>query len=330
MSGHLFGMPIRYEDALIGVIPAPFGLTVSGRSGTHLAPQSILEASSQVDYGIWGYRDAWRTLACMLPEDACWQAWTDAWGERVAAYWARMARSEVGDTQFLRDINHVCEQARAWVKKQVGFLLKEKKVPVILGGEHGISLGAIQSLCDYYGGKDLGILQVDAHMDLHAAYGGMRYSHASVMHAVMCSTEASLVQVGIRAFAACEQDFALRHGSRIKIFYQEAMDAELARGILWEEICMRIVEALPLRVYLSIDVDGLEGFSCGTPVMNGLSVGRFLVLLRAILKAKKQIVGGDLVEFIPTKDFSAQYKAAQLLYRLCVGIGSSQRCIGAR
>ena len=75
-------------------------------------------------------------------------------------------------------------------------ILKLKKIPVVLGGEHTVTWGVIKGYLDA-GVKDFGVVQIDAHADLRDAYEGDKYSHASVMRRVV-EAGIPLVQLGAR------------------------------------------------------------------------------------------------------------------------------------
>ena len=109
---------------------------------------------------------------------------------------------------------------------------------------------------------------------------------------------------------------------------EEGVDRDVARakarGTSWAELCRRIVSALPDKVWVSFDIDGLDPKLCphtGTPVPGGLELGEVAFLLHEIATADKTIVGFDLCEVAPNlADESDEWDAnvgARVLYKLC-------------
>jgi agmatinase len=127
------------------------------------------------------------------------------------------------------------------------------------------------------------------------------------------------VQVGVRDLGAAEHRMIETSKGRIVTFF----DADVARrkeeGESFAKIADDIVAALPHDVYLSWDIDGLDPTLCpgtGTPVPGGLSWNEAIGLLRAIVRAKKRIVGLDLCEVSPGETEWDANVGARLLYKM--------------
>lgn len=88
------------------------------------------------------------------------------------------------------------------VEVQIDQILKDKKFPVLLGGEHSVSIGAFQAIAKHY--DTFSILQLDAHSDMRDEYEGSPYNHACVMARGKDVTP-SIAQVGIRSTAIEEK-----------------------------------------------------------------------------------------------------------------------------
>lgn len=164
-------------------------------------------------------------------------------------------------------------------------------LPLLLGGEHTISLGAVRALGPRYPG--LAVVQLDAHTDLRDEYEGRRISHATVMRRILDVIEAgALVQAGIRAGTREEFDAArgLRHsGPRMDI-----------PAPVWSWLEQR-------PVYVSIDIDALdpsEAPGTGNPEPDGITAGDLLAFVRRL--GQLTVVGLDVVEVSPPYDPSGR------------------------
>jgi agmatinase len=159
-------------------------------------------------------------------------------------------------------------------------------LPFILGGEHTITLGAVQALVARY--HDLAVIQWDAHTDLRATYEGREIGHATVMRRIL-DGGVPLVQLGIRA--GTREEFAL---ARERSLY-------LSRGASLPD---PLLEALrPKSLYLSVDIDVLDPSvapGTGNPEPDGASYAELLEGLRSL--SGHRIAGMDLVEVAPPWD----------------------------
>jgi agmatinase len=201
-------------------------------------------------------------------------------------------------------------------------VLAEGKVPGLVGGDHSTPFGAIRACAEHAGG--LGILHLDAHMDLRAAYEGFAWSHASIMHNVLTRVPqvTKLVQIGIRDFGESEMDFGIEQGNRYHACYDDQWAEQMAGESSFMDLVRPAVAMLPEKVYISFDIDALEPSLCpntGTPVPGGLSFNQAALILETVKKMGKRVVGFDLVEVCPGEDGS-EWDAnvgARVLYKLC-------------
>jgi agmatinase len=159
-------------------------------------------------------------------------------------------------------------------------------LPFLLGGEHTITLGAVQALVARY--DDLAVVQWDAHTDLRAAYEGREISHATVMRRIL-EGGVPLVQLGIRA--GTREEFALARDRSLHV----------SRGV---SLTPPLLEALrPRPLYLSVDIDVLDPAvapGTGNPEPDGATYAELLEGLRSL--SGHRIVGMDLVEVAPPWD----------------------------
>src|SRR6185436_17954568 len=182
--------------------------------------------------------------------------------------------------------------------------------------------GAIDVIADRYPG--LGILHIDAHADMRAAYEGFRWSHASIMYNVLreIPAVARIVQVGVRDYCD-EEDLLIRtEAERVRTYFDPDLCHELLDGETWRRLVGRIVADLPQDVYVSFDIDGLDPALCphtGTPVLGGLSFPEVCVLLGTLVASGRRVVGFDLCEVAPDPDGRSEWDAnvaAKVLYKL--------------
>lgn len=174
-------------------------------------------------------------------------------------------------------------------------VLEDNKIPVMIGGEHLVTLGAVRAFAKKY--KDLHVVHFDAHTDLRDDYLGEKLSHATVMRRVLeIIGDKKLYQYGIRSGEKAEFKFAEEHSNLTKFDFS-GLEEDLKR-----------LEGKP--VYFTIDLDVLDPSEfpgTGTPEAGGVS---FKELLKAILVVGKlNIVGFDIVELSPHYDSSGRSTA---------------------
>ena len=328
----VFGLPHSASEAALVLVPVPFEATCSYGGGTSRGPAAILQASRQVDLYDPDTGTPYEAGIHMLPVDARVATWSQQ-GRQLAEQVIAKGGVTEGDEDAARTAAHVnayCEQMCGWVDSEVGRWLEAGKRVGTVGGDHSISLGAIRAHARRFPG--LGILHVDAHADLRLAYEGFRYSHASIMRNVIDTVSAvtRVVQVGIRDFCQEEAEVAAGSGGRVIMHTDGALQGLLHEGQAWANLCQRVVDPLPQRVYVSFDIDGLEPSLCphtGTPVPGGLSYPHALTLLKVLCRSGRELVGFDLTEVTPGPE-GDEWDAnvgARLLYKLSGWTLHSQR-----
>ena len=182
------------------------------------------------------------------------------------------------------------EAALADVEARAAEILKADKMPILLGGEHLVTLGAVRAAAQKY--PDLHIIHFDAHADLRDDYLGAKLSHACVIrrcHDIL--GDGRIHQFCIRSGDREEFRFARQH-TEMHPFSFEGLDT----------VCARLI-AENAPVYLTIDLDCLDP-ACfpgtGTPEAGGVT---FPQLLTAILQvAQLNVVAADLNELAPMLD----------------------------
>lgn len=275
--------PVRadaHDPGAARAVVIPFGLeaSVSYGSGTAVGPAAILKASQQLE---------------LYDEELCCEPYLQ-WGVAAVREPAIAVPIEAALDQLAGMVDTVLEQA---------------KFPLVLGGEHSLTAGAIRPFVSRH--QDLVVLQFDAHADLRDGYLGQHFSHAAAMRRVMDNPGVSLVAVGVRAISTEEADFYEANRDRITIHWakdQPRWDVE------------EIVSPLRGRpVYVTFDVDALDAGvmpATGTPTPGGLGYWQALAILRRACSVG-QVVGADLVELAPIAGLHAcDYTAAALAYKI--------------
>jgi agmatinase len=275
--------PVRADaadPAAARAVVIPFGLeaSVSYGSGTAAGPAAIIAASQQLE---------------LYDEELGREPYLD--------YGVAAVREPV----IAKPLPAALDQIEGLVETVVA----EGKFPLVLGGEHSLTIGALRPLVKRH--QDLVVLQLDAHADLRVGYLGERYSHASAMRRVLDSPNVGIVALGIRAVSQAEVEFYEANRDRITIHWAK----DQARWDVAE--MLRPLHGRP--VYISFDIDALDAAvmpATGTPTPGGLAYWQALAIVRRACEVGN-VVGADLVEFAPIKGFHAyDYTAAAVAYKL--------------
>jgi agmatinase len=326
----LFCLPHSPSEASLIIIPAPWEVTVSTRSGTALGPESILKASYQLDLFSPDYPAARKMGIAMLPIPHDWKMLSDTLRHDTTGYIHALELGIQHSTLRKSIVQQVNKHTRLFkedIKAKALNYLKKDKMVAVLGGDHSTALGLIEALSEKY--EDFGILQIDAHATLRKAYQGFTYSHASIMHnALKLPQVTKLVQVGLRDYAQEEAQTIADSQGRIVSFLSERLKQQSFQGVSWDTSCQEIIQALPKNVYISFDIDGLDAKLCpstGTPVPGGLDFEEGYYLLKCLVAAGKRVIGFGLFEVAPGEniDWDAQV-GSRMLYRLALTMGASQ------
>lgn len=260
-------------DSLFHIIPVPLEQTVSYGGGTAMGPAAILEASQQLER---------------------WDGFSEPINAGI-------------DTGPFIDCSGDISVILGRIEKAVLTIAKGDKIPVVLGGEHTVSLAPIRALAQRYP-EPIGIVQLDAHADLRESYEGSPFSHACVMRRALEECGCRLFQFGVRAMCRAEVEYRAAH----RIDYLDG------RAIAGANLADFVLPAdFPNNIYLTLDVDGLDPSvigATGTPVPGGPSWYQTLTFVERAI-AGRNIVGFDLVELAPRQgDHGSDFAAAQLVY----------------
>ena len=170
-------------------------------------------------------------------------------------------------------------------------IIDENKIPIMLGGEHLVSLGCVKALSKKY--DDLQIIHFDAHTDLREEYLGEALSHATVLRRIYDQVGlGNINQFCIRSGLKEEFEWAKKHVHLEKFTYNTL------------ESCVRRVKQKP--VYITIDLDVLDPSvmpGTGTPEPGGIDFHDMIKIIK-ILSKLENVVGMDIVELSPKYDLS--------------------------
>jgi agmatinase len=326
-NGNIFGFPYSVDDAELIIIPVPWDATASFGKGTSNGPQQVLNASPQLDFYHPKLGNAHLHRIAMLPIDENWKGCNEKMCKMAVEYIAylesggKVEKSKKFRT-YLNEINTTHLELSSWIKSLASQYLDLGRVVAILGGEHSTPLGLIQALAERH---EFGILQIDAHADLREVYEGFEQSHASIMfNAMKLENVKKIVQVGIRDVAQSEVEI-IKQNPKIETFFDWDLKQEHFEGISWSHQVKKIIAALPDKVYISFDIDGLSPELCpntGTPVPGGFSLDQINYLIFELAQSGKTIIGFDLNE-VGDDPWDANV-GARALWNLCCALKLSR------
>jgi len=174
------------------------------------------------------------------------------------------------------------------IRKALRKILSGKKFPILLGGDHLITLPIVEELIQIY--PNLHLIQIDAHTDLREDYLAEKLSHCTVMRRVLDQLgEGRLFQIGIRS--GTEDEFRLAKKMRSII----SLNRESLRSMV------KRLRNKP--VYITLDLDVIDPSllpGVGTPEPGGLTFQEFLSLLKELQSL--HVIGFDMVELTPDYD----------------------------
>ncbi len=262
------------------VVVVPFGLekTVSYGGGTSKGPKEIIKASHQVE---------------LFDEDLNKEPYKYIGIKTLKPF--PIKKNIIDALKQIENINKI--------------LINKKKFPIILGGEHSLTAGAIRPFIKKFG--KICLLHFDAHADLRNSYNGNKFSHASAIRRCLDDSNVSLISFGIRNISSSEIPFLKKNKKRIKIYWAKDKSK-------WDldEFTKTIKNK---KVYLTFDVDGLDLSimpATGTPEPGGLFWDETMNIIKIAAKSS-HIVGADVNELSPIKGFdSYNFLTAKLVYKI--------------
>lgn len=325
LGSGIYGLPCTAEEAEIIIIPVEWELTTSYNRGTVDGPAAVFDGSMQVDLCHHDYPDLWRRGIWM---DEFPKHLRELHDSLIPASEEIIEAIENGDAdenpqdyeERYKAIEDGFEQMFAWLRARISYWKSKGKKVGLLGGDHSTPLPYHQylSMTD----EKYGVLHVDAHSDLREQFEGFKYSHASIFYNVLkIKNVEKLVQVAIRDYCHQEKQLIKESDGRVVVFYDRDNRRRMYEGCTWKLICDEIVDALPEKVYISVDIDGLDPKLCpntGTPVPGGMEYEELMYLLNKIKESGKEVIGFDLCEVSPGEGTEWDGNVgARVLYHLC-------------
>jgi len=262
------------------VVVVPFGLekTVSYGGGTSKGPKEIIKASHQVE---------------LFDEDLNKETYKSIGIKTLKPF---PIKKNIVDA--LKQIENINKN-----------ILDHNKFPLVLGGEHSLTAGAIRPFIKKFG--KICLLHFDAHADLRNSYKNNKFSHASAIRRCLDNSKVNVVSFGIRNISSSEIPFLKKNKSRIKIFW--AKDKSQWNISQFKKIIKN------KKLYITFDVDGLDSSlmpATGTPEPGGLFWDEAIKIIKIAAKFS-QIVGADINELSPIKGFdSYNFLVAKLAYKI--------------
>ena len=246
-----------FEKSKAVILGCPYDGSASFRSGARFGPSAIRRAS-------WGIE----TFSPYFQRDL-----------------SQCSIHDMGDLELPLGEKKI---SLGLIRNALGKILSEKKIPILLGGDHLITLPIVEEILTIY--PRLHLLQIDAHTDLREDYLGEPLSHSTVMRKVVDHLgEGRLFQIGIRS--GTEEEFKLARKMKSIV--------SLGQGSL-----SSMIKRLGNQpVYITLDLDVIDPSlmpGVGTPEPGGLPFREFIFLLKRLQAL--HVVGFDIVELTPDYD----------------------------
>lgn len=267
----------RAESSAVRVIPVPYDGTSTYRKGADRGPHALLEASGQVE---------------------TFDIETQTEVHLHGIHTEEPVRCETTP-----------EDLAPMVRARVSDALRSGRFPVVLGGEHSVSIGAFEAVAEHLGKGAFTVLQIDAHGDTRESYHGSTHNHACVM--ARAKEHASIAQVGIRAVDGTEWNQTIIHDRVVW-----GWEISQARDDAWMD---RVMAMLDRKVYVTVDLDAFDPAllpATGTPEPDGMSWRQVNTLFRRVCR-EREVVGFDVVELCPhDAHHASDFFAAKLVHRM--------------
>ncbi|MGA2681241.1 MAG: agmatinase [Candidatus Bathyarchaeia archaeon] len=283
------GVQKTFDEAKYILFGVPFDATSSYRDGARFAPAAIRQASQNIE--TYSFRSG------IDVED--------------------LALHDAGDLGASMEAAKTVDMTRLVVDE----ILVAGKVPVALGGEHTITLGAAKGL----GAKaaKTAIVSFDAHLDLRCEFLGSTLSHTTFMQLICEEVKpAKIVEVGTRS--ACKEELAYAKKAGVDFFTSQEI---LKQGslLIGEQLKEKL---LPYEnLYLTVDMDVLDPAfapAVQNPEPEGISTTQLIDLACAL--CDKRVLGFDVVEIVPIYDLGIlAIAAAKVVFEMLCQLEKNRR-----
>lgn len=283
------GFQKSFEEAKYVILGVPFDVTSTYRTGARFGPNAIREASLNIE--------------------------TYSFRNNVDVEDLRL--HDIGNLHVAANTEETLERLEKVVKE----ILDAGKTPVIIGGEHTITLGVLKGLG--IKASKTAVVSFDAHLDLRDEFMGLRISHTTFMRRINEDVKpAKIIEVGTRAVCKEELRYADKAGIEFITTQQiRKMEAENTLKILKQKL------SDIKSVYISIDMDALDPAyapAVQNPEPDGLEIHTLLDILCSL--CDERIIGFDVVEVAPNYDHGVSaIQAAKVIFETLCAIEKSRR-----
>jgi agmatinase len=270
------GLP-DHPQAKVALIPAPLEITTSWQKGTKEAPTEILKVSPNLEF---------------FDEE------TEIEPQEVLGFFTYPV------PELPLDIDMALEE----ISEKIRETFMEKKFPIIIGGEHTVTLGSIKTLKEFY--ENLKILHLDAHLDLRDEYLGCKISHATVIRRIY-EMGIPILSVGVRTL--CKEEYEFIKKVNFPLLWMKDLKENRDKSLKTIEDFIK-----EGNIYLSLDMDVFDPSlapGVGTPEPGGMSWYEFLQILKLVVRYN--LVGMDIVEVKPSLGNTiTEYLAAKIIFKI--------------
>ena len=248
-----------FENAKAVILPVPFEAGTNWIKGTDKGPEALIEASASMH--LYDIQADFELI-------------------KIGLHTAEAVKEGKSHEKMVKEVETRTMQ-----------LLKKKKLPVIIGGEHSVGIGSIKACAEYYKEKDFCVLQLGAHANQRLTFNGSSYHHSCVM--ARAAELAPVLQVGIRSMSTEEADRIIPE----RVFYAHNI---LDSNKTW---MYDFLNKLDKNVYISVDLDIFEPSvmaAVPNPEPGGLGWYQVIDILKTVSE-KSNIVGFDVTGLCPIK-----------------------------
>ncbi|WP_349680745.1 agmatinase [Methanoculleus sp. UBA303] len=264
---HFADADASYEDARYAVFGVPYDGTTSFKPGTRFGPRAIRELS----FNFESYEPSTGIDLADVPV------------------------TDLGDLEVVKVPEALVDQ----VADVTGDIVRDGKVPVMLGGEHTATIGAVRAV------EPEVYVVCDAHLDLRNELDGTPYSHGCVTRRVLDTVE-DVVIIGARS--GDSEQFAVA-AEKTRLYSADTV-RDLGIAAVLREVLGEFGER---RIYLSIDADAIDCCltpGLGTPEPFGLTP---LDIREVVRTLAPHAAGFDYVEVAPFDSGQTAAVAAQMV-----------------
>jgi agmatinase len=265
MSPNVFAeADASYDEAQFVLYGVPFDGTSSFRAGSRWAPDEM----RKVSYNFETYLPEFDVDLCHVPVH------------------------DMGNLDTYADVDQTLEEVYMLTKG----IVNAGKIPIMMGGEHSLTYPSVKA----FNGK-VGVVVMDAHLDLRKEYRGIKHNHACVSRHVIEDLADKYVTIGVRSGPKEEWDFVRSHPG-LK-FYTADDVRRLGIGVILQEVNAYLADYD--RIYISLDMDAVDPAyapGLGTPEPFGITPLDVRAVIRSLAP---KTVGFDVVEISPDYDVGA-------------------------